>query len=181
MEDTNLNTTSGSIPDPADLNSGLSISTSLSSGPTLDSLLSPIALITRNSLHESALDDDIRFSVMSTVPLDSTRDGHDETSLDTTTRKSDSPNNTDSTEANQSVQEATHTRSNSASSPPPSARLPFMISRLDARKSLSESEGGGNLNRLSLDGHQKLQDDFARLHKEQRDEVKNSSEIDWGE
>ena len=70
-----------------------------------------------------------------------------------------------------------HKKSASTTTIRSSKNLPFLLSRLEIPE-----ESGRSHHRGSVDGQQKLQEEFARLHKEEeetRDTV-TSSAIDWG-
>jgi hypothetical protein len=71
-----------------------------------------------------------------------------------------------------------HQRPSSTSSVRSATNLPFMLARLDIKK--SQEENSPVVQRLSVDGHLKLQEEFVRLQNEEEEKLKSHEAIDWG-
>ena len=126
-----------------------------------------------SELNEITLEDDVRFSTMSTVPL-SVRDSVESlSSVDTTAcirevPLSPSPQRSDDISSGDEVG-------------PKTGEISFMRALLDAQNTIAESSDPKAI-RSSLEGQSKIQEEFARLHKEQQEvEVEIlGNDIDWG-
>lgn len=148
--------------------------------PSLDSLLSPTApkstAPVRDSgseFNEVTLDDETRFS---TVPLSGMEMEIPLGSSPPLANVSRDRTISVDTSLEEGPQEIVYRKETaSAVSSPSSARLPFMISRLEGQN----GEPSSQTNRNSQDGQHKIQEEFARLHKEQQEDNDNSG-IDWG-
>lgn len=158
----------------------------------LDSLLSPKDPDAHFPLRESiaaseATDEDSRFSTV----LLSARQSMEVTGLadDTTTTSTLDPVAEDGDERRNTLsgndlitmvhRNRVHKKTASTSTIVSANNVPFILSRLDAQ--MDEEKHGSN--RSSLDGQQKLQEDFSRLQLGEQQSLKpakSSSDIDWG-
>jgi hypothetical protein len=148
----------------------------------LDSLLSPLfqgfheSLAAEIEVNDVVLDDDSRFS---TVPLSAL--SVDDMSV-TATRSS--------FQVAESIRRRTvspdfpfppkigeHKKSGSNSTVRSIRNLPFILARLDIQR----AEGADpKAHRSSVDGQQRLQEEFARLQNQRKEEENAADSIDWG-
>ncbi|KAJ6499274.1 rab-GTPase-TBC domain-containing protein [Mycena sanguinolenta] len=157
---------------------------------SLESLLSPgpdpaqqtFRLSTRDSVatdsdfNDVALDEEIGFSPVALAsgmnPADSTDSGPPGRSRSA----SDSSVTPTIADTSASVSQSSHKRSASTATIRSVNNLPFILARIETQKPESDTRP----NRSSLDGQHKLQEEFARKHKEEDDEnADNAAAIDW--
>jgi hypothetical protein len=128
--------------------------------------------IAESDFNEIALDDDSAFSP---VALTSQRGSGSNTPLQGEGLENGRPQNM-SPQADFNPKKPSHKKSASMTTIRSANNLPFILARLD----LQDDSGAGH--RGSVDGQQKLQEEFARLHREE-EEVKENARtgaIDWG-
>ncbi|KAF7376169.1 GTPase-activating protein GYP5 [Mycena sanguinolenta] len=158
---------------------------------SLDSLLSPgpdptqqtFRLSTRDSVttdsdfNDVALDEETGFSP---IALSSGMDPADSTDSEVAPGRSRSASDSSVAptivDTSASVSESSHKRSASTATIRSVNNVPFILARIETQKPDSEARP----NRSSLDGQHKLQEEFARKHKEEDDEnADNAATIDW--
>jgi hypothetical protein len=149
----------------------------------LESLRSPTQFVEnprgRESIAESdfndiALDDDSAFSPVALTNRQSSASGGNDRTVEEIGRPLSA--SLPATAFNPSKQ-FSHKKSASTTTIRSPKNLPFLLARLDLQE-----ESSGSSHRGSVDGQQKLQEEFARLHKE-KEETKDSlsaGAIDWG-
>jgi ecotropic viral integration site 5 protein len=164
-------------------------------GATLDTLLSPKDTafdsqpLPRDSVAESELSDipvdEERFS---NVPLSSQKSADDEdASLRSDDTKRDSNSNSSATlfnGTNAADFSVGHKKTASTTTIRSTKNLPFLMGHLDLQKS---DEKRSSMARVSVDGKHQLQEEFARLQREQNSQEEQTVQngggggIDWGE
>jgi hypothetical protein len=128
--------------------------------------------------NEVALRDESRFSTvpLSAVPLSSSSSGSNVKS------KSLAMPTVDDSPVSPDPSQHRETGSTSSTIATPGNNASFILARLDMQKVQDES-ADSKTHRGSVDGQQKIQEEFARRQKERDDEVEGTSSgaIDWGE
>jgi hypothetical protein len=159
-----------------------------SSPPTvvpLESLLSPLhngfenqiparESVTESEFNDVALDDESGFSLVALSARQSaTNPGSTSHQADEGKRKSTS------SIGPSDISKQLHKKSASNTTIRSSRNLPSMLARLDIQNGDDESV---RLNRASVDGQHKLQEEFVRLQREKEEDEKHAvnGSIDWG-
>lgn len=130
--------------------------------------------IAESDFNDIALDDDSAFSP---VALTSQRGSGSNTSIRGEGVENGRPRSVSVPQADfNPSKKPSHKKTASTTTIRSSNNLPFILARLD----LQDESGAGH--RGSVDGQQKLQEEFARLHKEEEEakETAKASAIDWG-
>jgi hypothetical protein len=128
--------------------------------------------------NEVALQDESRFSTvpLSAVPLSASSSGSNVKS------KSPAMPAVDACSSSPDPSQHRETGSTSSTIATPGNNASFILARLDMQKVQDES-ADSKTHRGSVDGQQKIQEEFARRQKERDDEAEGTSSgaIDWGE
>lgn len=132
------------------------------------------SIVTDSDFNDIALDDDSGFS-----PISLTRNQTPELGISSHDNVSNERPHSVSFPPTQNFnpsKQRSHKKSASTTTIRSANNLPFILARLDIQEETSTSHRG------SVDGQQKLQEEFARLHKEEEEAKDNviTGAIDWG-